>query len=63
MTDSAPLIMAHIAGVPLEEAVLSLAPVLALGGWEYLRAIAKSRLRRNAPGTPRSPGFGGQGVD
>jgi hypothetical protein len=46
MTGSAPLIVAHVAGVPLGEAVLSLAPVLALGGWEYLRAMAE-RLRKN----------------
>ncbi len=38
MTGAAPLILAHVAGIPFEEAVLSLAPVLALGGWAYLRA-------------------------
>ena len=37
MTGAAPL-LAHVAGIPFEEAVLSLAPVLALGGWAYLRA-------------------------
>jgi hypothetical protein len=47
MTGSTPLILAHIAGVPLEETVLSLAPVLALGGWGYLRAMAERRLRKN----------------
>jgi hypothetical protein len=47
MTGSAHLIMAHIAGVPLEEAVLSLAPVLALGGWGYLRAMADRRLHKD----------------
>jgi hypothetical protein len=47
MTGSAPLIMAHIAGVPLEEAVLSFAPVLVLGGWGYLRAMAGRGLRKN----------------
>jgi hypothetical protein len=58
MTGSAHLIMAHIAGVPLEEAVLSLAPVLALGGWGYLRAMGltlgwvTSSTTRSGPAQP-----------
>jgi hypothetical protein len=47
MTGSTPLIVAHIGGVPLEETVLTLAPVLALGGWGYLRALAGRRVRKN----------------
>ncbi len=40
MTGAVPLILAHVAGIPLEEAVLSIVPVLAVGGWAYLRAWA-----------------------
>jgi hypothetical protein len=47
MTGSTPMIVAHIVGVPIEETVLTLAPVIALGGWGYLRAMAGRRLRKD----------------
>lgn len=33
-----PVVVAHVAGIPVEETILSSAPVLALGGWAFLRA-------------------------
>ena len=33
------LILAHVAGAPVEEMLLTLAPVLSLGGWAYLRGL------------------------
>jgi hypothetical protein len=46
MTGPASSVLAHIAGAPLKETVLFLAPLLALGGWGYLRALAERRLRK-----------------
>jgi hypothetical protein len=47
------MILAHIAGVPIEETVLSLGPVIAAGGWiaalnlreRFARERHSSRLR------------------
>jgi predicted alpha/beta-hydrolase family hydrolase len=54
------VILAHVAGIPIEETALSFGPVLAAGGGiatlRLRERLARRRPRRRPAGPPRSTG-------
>ena len=53
------MILAHIAGIPVEETVLSFGPVIAAGGGiatlRLRERFSRRRARRRQAGSPSSP--------
>jgi hypothetical protein len=48
MSGAGYVIVAHIAGIPVEETLLSIVPVFGVGGWAYLRGWAERRRTARA---------------
>jgi hypothetical protein len=56
------MLLAHIAGIPVEETALSFGPVIAAGGGiatlKLRESLARRRSRRRRAGSPRSASGG-----